>query len=151
MVSCRPSPGLLGRHQAFAVGQAWLGSQVRGRLLLAPSYHLLRPEGWHHWEGGGGVIKSGEKRGGSPRGAGMGRGVVGEGGWRCRKACSCSEGWAQVTRGRSRGHLLPVPLRPRPSAAGTGRKWGSKEQKLGAERRKRFKKDTEIRAPRFWF
>lgn len=52
MVSCEPSPGLLGRHQAFAVGQAWLGSQVRGRLLLALSYHLLRPEGWHHWEGG---------------------------------------------------------------------------------------------------
>lgn len=52
-MSCRPSPGLLGRHQAFAVGQVWLGSQVRGRLLLALSYHLLCPEGLHHWGGGG--------------------------------------------------------------------------------------------------
>lgn len=67
MVSCEPSPGLLGRHQAFAVGQAWLGSQVRGRLLLAPSYHLLRPEGWHHWEGGW-VLSRVEKRGeGGPK------------------------------------------------------------------------------------
>ena len=71
-ISCKPSPGLLGRHQAFAVGQVWLGSQVRGRLLLALSYHLLRPEGLHHWgeEGGGGRARPGQPRGGGGGGGG---------------------------------------------------------------------------------
>lgn len=84
MISCEPSPGLLGRHQAFTVGQVWLGSQVRGRLLLALSYHLLHPEGLHHWGGGGG-----EGGGAGPPDSAQRRG---EGG----------ERWCEVERGTLR-------------------------------------------------
>lgn len=133
---CRANPDLLDRHQAFAVSQVWLGSQVRGRLLLALSYHLLRPEGLHHWgeEEGAELLDTAQRReeGGEGRmseeqrskeqkrveGAQKAERAVGGGWWQYVQA---GQGRAQVPWGELQGRLLPVHLWPKPSATETER------------------------------
>lgn len=108
-ISCKPDPGLLGRHQAFAVGQVWLRSQVRGRLLLALSYHLLRPEGLHHWgeEEGAGPPDTAQRR--EEGGEGYAEEQGGVGGWcsgadgGAERAGVGREGWMRLVAGQGGG------------------------------------------------
>lgn len=104
------------------MGQVWLGSQVRGRLLLALSYHLLRPEGLHHWgdEGEAGPQDTAQRRGEGDTEEQKGLEVfkgLGEGGgggrWRDKegdKGGTKGQGRAQVVWWELQGSLLPVHL-----------------------------------------
>lgn len=112
----------------------WLGSQVRGRLLLALSYHLLLPEGWHHWgEETGELAHQIQPRGGERGGKGDAEELGWVEGWSLglmeeQKGVELSKelgergvGWgrpgrwgrwgrAQVLQGEFQGRLLPVHL-----------------------------------------